>query len=342
MVRVVLGSSSFDTFVPSNFTDSYVKLVFVDDDVDVAGLPQPLTLDSFADLPPEKKPVGADHDGPRRRRQRPARSRWTSWCTVSTGRGHLGGDGPTRPAHLSDGPRRRVRPRPGRRLASAGRRRIGAAGHRHGAGSVAAQRNRQGVHRGGRPGRRDPADRTGFRRGELGLSRRPRRSGARGPRRRFRAADRGGHHRRVAAGAGARLHPRRSANRHAQPAAVHPQRARRGCQVGVVDLRVTGAAAAPKRRSGSGRKNWPRRRQGLSRAVAPGWHSLPHGIRRLSRTRSTCRAWPESCRRCRWSSRSWRPRPRWRCRRRCGPTSPAVPATSAPSGPTARPSSAGA
>ena len=32
MVRVVLGSNSFDTFVPSKFTDSYVKLVFVDDD----------------------------------------------------------------------------------------------------------------------------------------------------------------------------------------------------------------------------------------------------------------------------------------------------------------------
>jgi NADPH-dependent ferric siderophore reductase len=56
MVRVVLGSSDFDTFVPSKFTDSYVKLVFVADDVDVAGLPQPLTLDSFAGLPPEKQP----------------------------------------------------------------------------------------------------------------------------------------------------------------------------------------------------------------------------------------------------------------------------------------------
>lgn len=56
LVRVVLSSSDFGTFVPSNFTDSYVKLVFVDDDVDVAGLPGPLTLDSFADLPPEQKP----------------------------------------------------------------------------------------------------------------------------------------------------------------------------------------------------------------------------------------------------------------------------------------------
>ncbi len=56
MVRVVLGSSRFETFVPSKFTDSYVKLAFVSADVDVAGLPQPLTLDSFAGLPPEKRP----------------------------------------------------------------------------------------------------------------------------------------------------------------------------------------------------------------------------------------------------------------------------------------------
>ena len=56
MVRVVLGSRAFDTFVPSKFTDSYVKMAFVADDVDVAKLPQPLTLDSFADLAPEKRP----------------------------------------------------------------------------------------------------------------------------------------------------------------------------------------------------------------------------------------------------------------------------------------------
>ena len=57
MVRVVLGGKGFDTFTPSEFTDSYVKLVFVADDVDVAALPHPLTLDSFADLPAVKKPV---------------------------------------------------------------------------------------------------------------------------------------------------------------------------------------------------------------------------------------------------------------------------------------------
>jgi NADPH-dependent ferric siderophore reductase len=57
MFRVVLGGSGFDTFTPSKFTDSYVKLVFVGDDVDMASLPQPLTLDSFADLPPAERPV---------------------------------------------------------------------------------------------------------------------------------------------------------------------------------------------------------------------------------------------------------------------------------------------
>ncbi|BBU23499.1 siderophore-interacting protein [Mycobacterium xenopi] len=57
LVRVVLGGSGFDTFVPNDFTDSYVKLVFVADDVDVAALPRPLTLDSFSGLPVEKQPV---------------------------------------------------------------------------------------------------------------------------------------------------------------------------------------------------------------------------------------------------------------------------------------------
>jgi NADPH-dependent ferric siderophore reductase len=57
MVRVVLGGSGFDTFTPNDFTDSYVKLVVVPDGVDVAGLSQPLTLDSFADLPAAKQPV---------------------------------------------------------------------------------------------------------------------------------------------------------------------------------------------------------------------------------------------------------------------------------------------
>ena len=57
MVRVVLGGNGFETFRPSEFTDSYVKLVVVADDVDMAGLARPLTLDGFAELPAAKQPV---------------------------------------------------------------------------------------------------------------------------------------------------------------------------------------------------------------------------------------------------------------------------------------------
>ncbi|MCW2663910.1 MAG: siderophore-interacting protein [Mycobacterium sp.] len=57
IVRVVLGGSGFDTFAPNDFTDSYVKVVLLRDDVDVTALPRPLTLDSFRDLPAEQQPV---------------------------------------------------------------------------------------------------------------------------------------------------------------------------------------------------------------------------------------------------------------------------------------------
>ena len=57
IVRVVLGGSGFDTFTPNDFTDAYVKIVFVRDDVDVSALPQPLTLDSFNELPVEHRPT---------------------------------------------------------------------------------------------------------------------------------------------------------------------------------------------------------------------------------------------------------------------------------------------
>lgn len=57
MVRVVLGGTGFDTFTPGEFADSYVKFVFVRDDIDVASLPQPLTLNSFDELPPEQRPT---------------------------------------------------------------------------------------------------------------------------------------------------------------------------------------------------------------------------------------------------------------------------------------------
>jgi NADPH-dependent ferric siderophore reductase len=57
MVRVVLGGSGFDTFTPSDFTDSYVKIAIVPHAVDVAALPQPLTIDSFNGLDDTQKPV---------------------------------------------------------------------------------------------------------------------------------------------------------------------------------------------------------------------------------------------------------------------------------------------
>ena len=57
MIRLVLGGTGFDTFMPNDFTDSYVKIVIVRDDVDVDALPAPLTLDSFNELPAEHRPV---------------------------------------------------------------------------------------------------------------------------------------------------------------------------------------------------------------------------------------------------------------------------------------------
>jgi NADPH-dependent ferric siderophore reductase len=57
MIRLVLGGTGFDTFKPNEFTDSYVKIVFVRADVEVGALPQPLTLDSFNELPQEHRPV---------------------------------------------------------------------------------------------------------------------------------------------------------------------------------------------------------------------------------------------------------------------------------------------
>lgn len=57
MIRLVLGGVGFDTFTPGGYTDSYVKIAFVDPDVDVAALPHPLTLDSFNVLPENKRPA---------------------------------------------------------------------------------------------------------------------------------------------------------------------------------------------------------------------------------------------------------------------------------------------
>ncbi|RDH74570.1 siderophore-interacting protein [Mycolicibacterium moriokaense] len=57
IVRVVLGGSGFDTFTPNDYTDAYVKIVFVKAGVDVGALPHPLTLDSFNELPVEDRPT---------------------------------------------------------------------------------------------------------------------------------------------------------------------------------------------------------------------------------------------------------------------------------------------
>lgn len=57
VVRVVLGGRGFDTFSPIDFTDAYVKILFIDGRIDVATLPQPLTLDSFSELPRASQPV---------------------------------------------------------------------------------------------------------------------------------------------------------------------------------------------------------------------------------------------------------------------------------------------
>ena len=57
MIRLVLGGPGFDTFTPNDYTDAYVKVAIVRNDVDVSALPQPLTLDSFNELPEEHRPV---------------------------------------------------------------------------------------------------------------------------------------------------------------------------------------------------------------------------------------------------------------------------------------------
>ncbi len=57
MIRLVLGGVGFDTFTPGDYTDSYVKIVIVDPDVDIVSLPHPLTLDSFNELPENKRPT---------------------------------------------------------------------------------------------------------------------------------------------------------------------------------------------------------------------------------------------------------------------------------------------
>ncbi|MCG5432160.1 siderophore-interacting protein [Mycobacterium sp. MYCO198283] len=57
MIRIVLGGDGFDTFVPSDATDAYVKILFFPTAIDTAELQLPLTMNSFAELPAENRPV---------------------------------------------------------------------------------------------------------------------------------------------------------------------------------------------------------------------------------------------------------------------------------------------
>ena len=123
MIRLVLGGAASTPSRPASSPTPTSSSCSSADDVDVAALPQPLTLDSFNDLPAEQQPVvrtytvrraDADRarDRHRLRRARRARRRRT-----------VGRDGAARAAGLPDGSQRRLRPGPGRRLAPAGRRR---------------------------------------------------------------------------------------------------------------------------------------------------------------------------------------------------------------------------
>jgi NADPH-dependent ferric siderophore reductase len=162
MVRVVLGSRAFDTFVPSKFTDSYVKMAFVADDVDVARLPQPLTLDSFADLPSEKRPSVRTMTV----RQVDVAAREITVDIVVHGEHGVAGPWaaaaqPGQPIYLM-GPGGAYTPDPAAdwHLLAGDE---SALCHFRCVGSVARQRGWQGIHRGSRPRGRDRFDRTGVR-----------------------------------------------------------------------------------------------------------------------------------------------------------------------------------
>ena len=170
LIRVVLGGSGFDTFTPNDFTDAYVKIVFVEHDVDVGALPQPLTLDSFNRPGPTARgrPTVRTYTVRRRRPRAPRDHHRLRRARRARRRGPVGGRGHPRPAGLPDGPQRRLRAGPGRRLAPARRRRGGCPRDQRGAGSVARQRDWQGLHRGRRARRRDRADRATRGRGDDG------------------------------------------------------------------------------------------------------------------------------------------------------------------------------
>ncbi len=256
IVRVVLGGSGFDTFTPNDFTDAYVKIVFVRYGVDVGALPQPLTLDSFNELPVEERPtvrtytvrsVDAERRRDRHRLRRARRARR---------RGPVGDGGEAWATGIPDGSQWRLCARSGGGLASDGRRRGGPSRDQRGAGSIARQRRRQGLHRGCRARRRDPAQGAAGCRAELDLPRRPRRPGVRGPGRRPRAADRG--RQGGATGCPARCRSSSTARRRPSCTTCGPTSARNAASTpsGRTRSRAIGGAAAPRRPSGSGSVNF--------------------------------------------------------------------------------------
>ena len=157
IIRVVLGGSGFDTFVPNDFTDAYVKVVFVKRQcrrrcaaaaADTGQLQRSARRAAAARSHIHRAQRRHGAAGTRHRLRRARRS----WRGRAVGAcSHAGATG------VSDGSQRRLRTRSRRRLAPARRRRSGPTRHQRGAGSVARQCDWQGVHRGRRTRRRDPA-----------------------------------------------------------------------------------------------------------------------------------------------------------------------------------------
>ena len=239
IIRVVLGGSGFDTFTPNDFTDAYVKIVFVKRRRRrrrAAAAADPGQLQRSA------RRAAADrahlHRAQRRHRA-PANSPSTSSCTANTAsqaRGRLAAT-PGQPAYLM-GPSGAYAPDPAAdwHLLAGDEAALPAIS----AALEALPDNAIGkvfIEVAG------PDD-------EIPLKSPP---GVgvnwiyRGGRADLVPEDRAGDHApliaavkeaQLAARSGAGLHPRRGAGGHAQPAALHPQGTRRGRQVGVVDLRV--------------------------------------------------------------------------------------------------------
>src|SRR6516165_986865 len=333
MVRVVLGSSRFDTFVPSKFTDSYVKLVFVPENVDMAGLPRPLTLDSFADLPREEKPsvrtMTVRHVDVAAREltvdivvhgEHGVAGTWAAAAESGQPIYLMGPGGaytpdPAADWHLLAGDESAL-PAIAAALEALPENAVGQA-FIEVAGAedeipLAAPESVEvsWVYRGGRADL-VPEDRAGDFAPLIEA---------------------------VATAQWLPGHVHVFVHGEAQ-AVMHNLRPYIRNERGV-DAKWASSISGYWRRGRTEETFRPRQRRGLSGAIARlafsiAWHSG------TIRTRFTCRAWPEWRHRCRWCSRSGRRGPRWRCRRRCGPTSPGERATSAPSARTVRSSTGG-